>query len=266
MKKLLIIGCAILMVSNSIIFYLYTTLKSESAISMVRLNENESQIQTLNLERKDLEAKVDELKESINAHYVPKDKYVLLQESTEDLNFAITELEENNLELLDRLSTLNELNSNLEKSLVMNTGMLLRNGRYIKLGESEEIIVDSFGKPIEEEYYRISDGPFSADTIFKKSIYNEFSINYIGSKSAEEYYVDSITASSSNLSTVQGIKVGDSIRKLYEVYPTIKIDKDNDKDIKEIEMDIFGDPVSDCIRFTFKEEIIDEILIYTFVP
>lgn len=263
MKKYLTIILVLLIVANGVaLLFLYDKRSYADDIEL-QLESHEEKIKNYELERNNLNEQISILEESIIEDYVELSIHENVVVRNEDLESELTLLKQSNTELEENIKDLKTALYVYKESLILNTSILLIDGKYIEIGESEDNIIKEFGSPSSIEEFTQSDGPFHAGVIFKKASYDEFFIVYISDINGENFRVDLVNTRSNKFSTIQGISVGDSIEKIFEVYPMAQ--DYYDESSTEIDL-LFKVPVSDGITFEIEDGIIIEMHIYVFVP
>lgn len=101
--------------------------------------------------------------------------------------------------------------------------VLLYEDQVIRPEMSEVDVLERFGQPQSFEVV-IDDGSVvghQAGVYWKRSFYKHFDILYLGDRQGEDYKVHSFATQSSLLTTLHGIRVGDSESKLLKTYSTL---------------------------------------------
>lgn len=102
--------------------------------------------------------------------------------------------------------------------------MFFYKNNIIKMSMDENEFKDQFGEPISENV-SVDDGTFAAHqegVYWKTSEYEDFKVSYLGDREGENYKIHSFFTFSANITTIRDIKVGDSLEKLFQVYPMLE--------------------------------------------
>ncbi len=259
MKKVLIALVIILLASNGYIAYmLYTNME---VIETKEVEITNFKKLVLNL-KGDIDVAHDEYKEllyRIDNDFIDIMNYEKILHINSELETKIqhisSELEAKEFDF--------DNNNSSKECVVLSYGITHYNDEYLHLNQSEEGLVNLFGEPNHEESNGFTGTPFRQGTMSKTAYYNDFEIWYISDEFGENYRVYTIRTESELVVTFLGIKVGDPVERLIDVYPMTQDYNSGDTHIVLLDLEMNLGPI---ITFEILNGNVDKIIVDTYIP
>jgi hypothetical protein len=147
----------------------------------------------------------------------------------------------------------------------INDYSFMYNNRNVPLLEWDDKINinEILGEPLSEKTEVLGNGSDTLTGSFVKKIeYEGLKLTLFSPKqNGKTFWIFSIEITSPKYMTARGVKIGDNIDKLKQIYPDIDIAKDGRTDVNNCAYDITSDMYS-FLRFEVKDGVIKEIKIY----
>lgn len=244
----------------------------------------------------DLSKKIDKLEDDkeflqskVNSGRESIEKYMeMIVENTDLIDLMGSEIDaykeiikgmENKIAKINELSAtnLNNTSSYLDKvtydyNRVLNLlyedyNTLIYNNIIFNMDSTEEAFKEVFGEPLTEELI-IDDGSVIAHmkgVHYKWCNYEDFKVSFLGTRDGGPYYAHTISSKSPKITTLRGVKVGDTIEELEATYSNLITWELPNGDTRYEFSELEGHDDVMCVEFNVRDGIIIEIFYFGYL-